>query len=208
MTSITSITLEVDDLQAAQAFYETAFGLGPELGLRAGDAPTSGFRAFTISLVVSQPANVDALIGSALDAGASEIKPAKKSLWGYGGVLRAPDGAIWKVATSSKKASGPATREVDELILLLGVADVGATKAFYVEHGVAVAKSYGRKYVQFDTGPAVTLALYSRRALAKDAGVSEDGSGSPRFVIGGDRGAFTDLDGFAWEAGTPAMVSS
>jgi uncharacterized glyoxalase superfamily protein PhnB len=206
MTSITSITLEVDDLQAARAFYDTAFGLGPELGLRAGDAPTSGFRAFTLSLVVSQPANVDALYGSALDAGACEIKPAKKGLWGYGGVLRAPDGAIWKVATSTRKDSGPATREVDELILLLGVADVGATKAFYVEHDVAVAKSYGRKYVQFDTGPAVTLALYSRRALAKDAGVDEDGSGSPRLAIVGDTGAFTDPGGFAWEAAAPAMV--
>ena len=208
MTSITSITLEVPDLEAARSFYDSAFGLGPELGLRAGDAPTSGFRAFTLSLVVSQPANLDALIGSALDAGASEIKPAKKGLWGYGGVLRAPDGAIWKVATSSKKDSGPATREVDELILLLGVADVRATKAFYAERGVAVAKSFGSKYVQFDTGPTVTLALYSRKALAKDAGVEEDGSGSPRLIIGGDGGAFTDPDGFAWEAAAPAMVSS
>ena len=208
MTSITSITLEVPDLQAARTFYDTAFGLGPELGLRAADSPTSGFRAFTLSLVVSQPATVDALISSALDAGASEIKPAKKSLWGYGGVLRAPDSAIWKVATSAKKNSGPATREVDELVLLLGVADVGATKAFYVEHGVAVAKSFGRKYVQFDTGPAVTLALYSRRALAKDAGVDEEGGGSPGLAVSGDGGAFTDPDGFAWEAAAPAMISS
>ncbi len=206
MTSITSITLEVPDLEAARSFYDTAFGLGPELGLRAGDAPTSGFRAFTLSLVVSQPANVDALVGSALEAGASEIKPAKKGFWGYGGVLRAPDGAIWKVATSSKKDSGPATREVDELILLLGVADVRATKAFYAERGVTVAKSFGSKYVQFDTGPAVTLALYSRKALAKDAGVDEQGSGSSRLVIGADTGAFTDPDGFAWETATPAMV--
>lgn len=208
MTSIKSITLEVADVQAAQTFYDAAFGLGPELGLRATDAPTSGFRAFTLSLVVSQPANVDVLMRSALDAGASEIKPAKKGLWGYGGVLRAPDGAIWKVATSSKKDSGPATREVDELILLLGVADVRATKAFYVERGVSVAKSFGTKYVQFDTGPAVTLALYSRRALAKDAGVDEEGSGSPRLIIGADTGAFSDPDGFAWETATPAMVSS
>jgi predicted lactoylglutathione lyase len=206
MTSITQVTLEVDDLQTARTFYDTGFGLGPELGLRAAEAPTSGFRAFTLSLVVSQPANVDALIGSALDAGASEIKPAKKGLWGYGGVLRAPDGAIWKVATSSKKDSGPAIREVDELILLLGVADVRATKAFYAERGVTVAKSFGSKYVQFDTGPAVTLALYSRKALAKDAGVAEDGSGSPRLVIGTDGGAFTDPDGFAWETAAPAMV--
>jgi hypothetical protein len=208
MTTINSITLEVPDVAAAQAFYDQAFGLGPELGLRASETPTSGFRAFTISLVVSQPATVDALIGSAREAGASEIKPAKKGLWGYGGVLRAPDGAIWKVATSSKKDRGPATRDVDELIVLLGVSDVGASKTFYCERGVAVAKSYGRKYVQFDTGPTVTLGLYSRRALAKDAGVDEQGGGSPRLIIGGDTGAFTDPDGFPWETATSAMVTA
>jgi catechol-2,3-dioxygenase len=55
MTSIQSITLEVDDLGAAERFYTAAFGLGPMLALRASNAPTSGFRAFTLSLVVSQP---------------------------------------------------------------------------------------------------------------------------------------------------------
>jgi catechol 2,3-dioxygenase-like lactoylglutathione lyase family enzyme len=207
MTTINSVTLEVEDVAAAQTFYDEAFGLGPELNLRATDAPTSGFRAFTLSLVVSQPANVDALMAAALEAGASEIKPAKKGFWGYGGVLRAPDGAIWKVATSNKKDTGPASREVDEFILLLGVADVGDTKAFYAERGVPVAKSFGKKYVQFDTGSTLTLALYGRKALAKDAGVDEAGSGSARIVIGGDGGAFTDPDGFRWEAAAPAMVA-
>jgi hypothetical protein len=37
-------------------------------------------------------------------------------------------------------------------------------------------------------------------ALAKDAGVSPDGSGLHRLVIGSDAGPFTDPDGFAWEA--------
>jgi hypothetical protein len=35
--------------------------------------------------------------------------------------------------------------------------------------------------------------------LAKDAGVSPDGSGSHRIVIGSEAGSFTDPDGFAWE---------
>jgi hypothetical protein len=43
----------------------------------------------------------------------------------------------------------------------------------------------------------VRLALYSRRAAAKDAGVSPDGTGSHRIVIGSDAGPFTDPDGFA-----------
>src|SRR4051794_39294943 len=98
MTSIDSITLEVADPAAAQRFYTTAFGLGPELRLRASDAPTSGFRGFTLSLTVSQPATVSALFDAAVDAGATPLKPAAKSLWGFGGVLQAPDGTIWKVA--------------------------------------------------------------------------------------------------------------
>ena len=168
------------------------------MGLRASEAPTTGFRGFTLSLVVSQPATVDGLLGAALDAGATPLKPVKKGFWGYGGVVRAPDGTIWKVATSSKKNTGPATRQIDEIVLLLGVADVAASKRFFVDRGLAVAKSFGRKYVEFATTP-VKLALYGRHALAKDAGVSPDGTGSHRIVIGSDAGPFTDLDGFVWE---------
>jgi hypothetical protein len=201
MTSIESITLEVPDPTVANAFYTAAFGLGTQVGLSASEAPTTGFRGFTLSLIVSQPATVNGLIGAALDAGATPLKPAAKSFWGYGGVVQAPDGTIWKVATSAKKDTGPATRQIDEIVLLLGAADVAASKRFYVDRGLAVARSFGRKYVQFDTPSSpVKLALYGRRALAKDAGVSPDGTGSHRIVIGSDAGPFTDPDGFAWEA--------
>jgi hypothetical protein len=37
--------------------------------------------------------------------------------------VQAPDGTIWKVATASKKDTGPATRQIDGIALLLGVAD-------------------------------------------------------------------------------------
>jgi predicted lactoylglutathione lyase len=199
MTAIDSLTLEVPDPTAAKAFYTEAFDLGPQLDLRSGDEPTTGFRGFTVSLVVSQPNIVDALVEPALAAGATSLKPVEKSFWGYGGVVRAPDGTIWKVATSSKKNTGPATRQVDQVVLLLGVTDMVATKRFYVDHGMTVARSFGRKYVEFASPSAnVKLALYGRRALAKDAGVPEDGSGSHRIVIGGDAGPFTDPDGFAW----------
>jgi catechol 2,3-dioxygenase-like lactoylglutathione lyase family enzyme len=202
MASIESVTLDVADPTAANLFYTAAFGLDSQLlRLRASEAPTAGFRGFTLSLVVSQPATVDALIGPALDGGATPLKPAAKSLWGYGGVLRAPDGTIWKVATSTKKDTGPATRQIDQIVLLLGVADVAASKRFYVDRGLAVAKSFGRKYVEFATGSSpVKLALYGHRALARDAGVSPDGTGSHRLVIGSDAGPFTDPDGFAWGA--------
>ena len=201
MTGIAAIIIEADDSTAAEAFYMEAFDLGDVLRVRQSQEPTSGFRGFTLSLVVSQPSTVDALVRSALDAGAAELKPVSKSFWGYGGAVQAPDGTLWTIASSSKKDTGPATRDVDDVVLLLGVEDVKATKAFYVEHGLAVGKSYGSKYVEFDTpGAAVNLALYSRKAAAKNAGVDPEGSGSHRIVIAGDAGAFTDPDGFLWEA--------
>ncbi len=198
MTFIESVTLEVPDTTLANAFYSAAFGLGDQLGVRASEAATTGFRGFTLSLVVSQPATVDALVGAALDAGAAPVKPVGKSFWGYGGVVQAPDGTICKVATSNKKNTEPASRQIDDIVLLLGVADVAASKRFYVDRGLLVAKSFGRKYVQFAT-TGMKLALYGRRALAKDAGVSAEGTGSHRIIIRSGAGLFTDPDGFAWQ---------
>ena len=201
MTSIESVTLEVTDTTAALRFYNAAFSLGTRLRLRASQAPATGFRGFTLSLTVSQPATVSDLIGTALEAGATPLKPAAKSFWGYGGVVQAPDGTIWKVATPAKKDTGPATRQIDQVVLLLGAADVAASKRFYAGRGLAVAKSFGRKYVEFATPSSpVKLALYGHRALAKDAGVPPGGTGSHRLAIGSDAGPFTDADGFAWEA--------
>ncbi|HEX6150736.1 glyoxalase [Nocardioides sp.] len=199
MTYIDHVTLEVADTDAAHTFYETAFGPDIPVRLQSSEAATSGFRGFTLSLIVSQPANVNALFDAAVEAGATELKPASKSLWGYGGVVQAPDGTIWQIASSSKKDSGPPSRQVDEVVLLLGVEDVSASKKFYVDHGLTVAKGFGSKYVEFDgASTPVKLALYKRRGLAKVAGVSPEGSGSHRLVIGSDVEPFTDPDGFAW----------
>ena len=201
MASIESVTLEVADPTAADRFYTAAFGSGTQVRLRASQSPATGFGGFTLSLAVSQPATVNGLIGAALDAGATPLKPAAKSFWGYGGGVRAPDGTIWKVATSAKKDTGPATWQIDQIVLLLGVADVAASKRFYVDRGLAVAKSFGRKYAGFATPPGpVKLALCGRRALARDAGVCPGGTGSHRLMIGSDAGPFTDPDGFGWEA--------
>ncbi|MFG3343504.1 glyoxalase [Streptomyces sp. NPDC048018] len=205
-TSLASVTLEVADVEAAHRFY-SAFGVDRYVRLREESAAhSSGFRGFTLGLTVSGPATVDVFFGAAVDAGATVLKPAAKSLWGYSGVVRAPDGTIWKIATSAKKDTGPGTREIDQVVLLLGVEDVKATKQFYAERGLTVAKSFGGKYAEFAPGgqsSPVTLALYKRRALAKDLGVPADGSGSHRVVLGGTADAFTDLDGFPWEAAAP-----
>ena len=201
MTTIESVVLGVPDPSAAEAFYRAAFGLDTRLGVRASEAPSTGFRGFTLSLVVSQPSTVDSFVASALDNGATVLKPVAKSFWGYGGVVQAPDGTIWKMAASSKKDTAPVEQTFDDLVLLLGVSDVKATKQFYADRGLGVTKSFGSKYVEFDTtGSPVGLALYGRRAAAKDAGVGPEGTGSHRITIRSDAGPFTDPDGFAWEA--------
>ncbi|MGA4989636.1 glyoxalase [Nonomuraea bangladeshensis] len=193
------VTLEVPDPADAERFYAAAFGLDDRLRLQFSDAPTSGFRGFAMSLVVSQPSTVDSLYGTAVEAGAKPLKPVAKSLWGYGGVVQAPDGTIWTIASSSKKDTGPATRKIDQVVLQLGAQDVSASKRFYVEHGFEVTKSYGSKYVEFSSPSSpLSLALYKRKALAKVAGVPPEGSGSHRVALGSDAEPFTDPDGFVW----------
>lgn len=201
MPTIDHVIIETTDPTAHATFYAEAFGLDSRVRLRATDAPSDGFRGFTLSLVVPRPADADAFTDSATAAGATTLKPPAKSLWGYGGVLRAPDGTVVTIASATKKDTGPADRTIDELVLQLGVEDVAASKQFYVDQGLTAAGGFGRKYVTFDTGP-ITLALYQRRALAKTAGVPPEGTGSHRLAFVGDAGAFTDADGFAWEQAT------
>jgi predicted lactoylglutathione lyase len=204
MAHIDSLIIEASDPAAATAFYRDAFGLDGRLQVRPSQEPTTGFRGFTISLVVPQPSIVDLLIDAALEEGATPVKPVGKSLWGYGGVVQAPDGAIWKVASSKKKNTAPATRTVDDIVLLIGSSDVKASKRFYVDQGFTVKRSFGSKYAEFDApASGVKLALYGRSALAKDAGVEPHGSGSARIAIASSAGTFTDPDGFSWE---PAAV--
>jgi hypothetical protein len=170
MASVDSLILDVADPTAAARFCTAAFGLGTRVGLRAAEAPAAGFRGFA----VSQPADVRGFIGAALDAGAAPLKPAAKSLWGYGGVVQAPDGTIWNVAASAEEDTGPAARQIGQIVLLLGAADVAAGRRFCAGRGLAVAKSSGHRYAEFATSPGgVKLALYGRRALAKDAAPSQ-----------------------------------
>lgn len=194
--SITRLALGATDLTAMKSFV-AALGVEPRVEVRPTAEASDGFRGFTISLIVGQPSTVDGLVDAALGAGAKPLKPVSKSFWGYGGVVQAPDGSIWKVATSSKKDKGLATLSIDDVVLLIGSADVKAAKRFYVSHGFEVAKSFGSKYVEFAGGP-VKLALYGHQALAKDAGVPAAGSGSHRLSIVSEAGEFTDPDGFAW----------
>lgn len=200
--TIASLTLEVSDPAASQSFYETALGVDSQVRARTADTPATGFRGFTISLVVGQPSTVDSLLETALTGGAKALKPAEKGLWGYGAVVQDADGVIWKLATSAKKDKGPATRKIDDLVLLIGAVDMRASKRFYVEHGLPVKRSFPGRYVEFDA-PAggIKLALYpGRTGLAKDAGVSPIGDGPHGIAVNSSAGQFRDPDGFSWEA--------
>ena len=202
-TAIASLTLEVSDPARSQSFYETAFGLDAQVRARTAGEPATGFRGFTISLVVGQPSTVDSLLETALASGATTLKPAEKGLWGYGAVVQDADGVVWKLATSAKKNKGPDTREIDDVVLLLGAADLRASKRFYVERGLPVKRSFPGRYVEFAAPPGtVKLALYPGRAgLAKDAGVSPDGAGPHGIAVNSGAGRFSDPDGFDWEQG-------
>ncbi|WP_181785516.1 VOC family protein [Streptomyces phytophilus] len=201
MSFIQYVTIEAADPDAARRFYAAVLDTEDRVRVAESAEPTTGFRGFTMSLVVARPADADATVDSSVAAGATVLKPSKKSLWGYGGVVQAPDGTVWTVASQSKKDTGPATGAVEGIVLQLAVADVAASKEFYAGRGFAVTKSYGRKYVEFaDPAGPVAFSLYKRADLAKVAGVPPEGTGSHRLRIAADTAPFTDPDGFEWEA--------
>ena len=200
MKTIDSLILDVPQAVVSEAFYEQAFGLGPRVRCRATQTPSTGFRGFSISLIVGQPSSVDSLYESAIAAGAKSVKPASKGMWGYGAVVQDADGVVWKLATASKKEKGLPARQIDDVVLLLGASNLGASKKFYVDRGLEVKRSFPGRYAEFDSG-AVKLALYPGRAgVAKEAGVSPDGDGPHGITVNSNAGAFSDPDGFVWAA--------
>ena len=121
----TMITLGVDDLGRARAFYEEGLGWKPSsasneiitffqmggcvLGLFARDAlaadmalpnpPAAVTGGFAIAHNARNKEEVDALLAKAESAGARLIKPAKEAVWGgYSGYFLDPDGHAWEVA--------------------------------------------------------------------------------------------------------------
>ena len=119
---VTLITLGVDDLPRARAFYQ-ALGWKPAeaqdgvafyqmnglaLGLfgrkelaadqgRAG--ATLGTGAMTLAQNFNSPSDVDAAFAAALAAGARALKHPDPVFWGgYSGYYADPDGHVWEVA--------------------------------------------------------------------------------------------------------------
>lgn len=201
--SLDEIALGVPDVQAAHAFYATVLGAGGDgenaridlhgtgaVGLQRVDTlaananaepSTSGFRGYVVSYVVRQPSEVEALTAAAVQGGARVLKAPKKSLFGaFSAVCQAPDGSVWKLAAPTKKDTGAPAEppRPTETVVILGVADPKASRAFYAALGMTVDRDYGSKYVDFRATPGTCrLGLMRRTALAKDAGVDADGSG-------------------------------
>lgn len=120
---ISMVTLGVADLAKATTFYRDRLGMpthgdyagvtflklpGTWLALHprgelAGDAGVSpdgtGFPGFTLAYNVAKPAEVDAFLKRAVDAGGTLVKPARQATWGgYHGYFTDLDGFLWEVA--------------------------------------------------------------------------------------------------------------
>jgi uncharacterized protein len=120
---ISLVTLGVDDLARARAFYE-ALGLVPAAAsqgdvvfyqlngmalalfprpLLAEDAGVpadgSGFKGITLAQNHVSPEAVDAAMARAVDAGGRLVRPAEPVYWGgYRGYVADPDGHLWEFA--------------------------------------------------------------------------------------------------------------
>ncbi|MDV4145431.1 VOC family protein [Shimia sp. FJ5] len=129
---VSLITLAVDDMQRAAAFYEAlgwcrvaspdgviAFDLiGQTLGLysRAALAEETGLPeevlrgpgGMTLAYNVREKEDVATLLARAAGAGARLLKPAQDVFWGgHHGYFEDPDGHIWEVAHNPFSPLGP-----------------------------------------------------------------------------------------------------
>lgn len=122
---VTSVMLGVEDLGRSKTFYAdglgcalaqdhpnfVSFDLGDgssslalyEREAAAADAGVpaagSGFRGVSFHHLVATPADVDAAMAKAADAGGTIVRKAEASQWGgYFGYFSDPDGYLWKIA--------------------------------------------------------------------------------------------------------------
>ena len=129
---ISMITLGVDDLQKSVEFYRDGLGFpqlesppsvafftlnGTWLGLYPRDelakdanvsGAGSGFNSFALAHNVHSDAEVDEVLGHAVKAGATLVKPGQKVFWGgYSGYFSDPDDHLWEVAHNPFAWVGP-----------------------------------------------------------------------------------------------------
>ncbi len=117
---INIITLGVDDVPRARAFYEqlgweltftdgdiVMFQAGPmvvslwgrtQLAGDSGVTANAGWGGFTLGYAVGGPEEVDAVCAQAAEAGAAVTRAPVAKPFGYSGVFADPDGHTWEVA--------------------------------------------------------------------------------------------------------------
>lgn len=123
---VSSIMIGVEDLARSKEFYAGGLGCkiehdtpafasfdlgnGSSLALYgwkavAGDAGVSsegsGFRGFSLHYIVSSREEVDEVMRTAVSAGASVVKEATATQYGYFAYFSDPDGYLWKIATAA-----------------------------------------------------------------------------------------------------------
>jgi predicted lactoylglutathione lyase len=115
------VTLGVQDLDRAQAFYEALGWAGrrpdeevvffqaggmvfalyrrDKLLAENGLGPAEGASTVTLGYLVRSPEEADALLAEAEAAGGTITRPAERMFWGgYSGTFADPDGHAWEVA--------------------------------------------------------------------------------------------------------------
>ena len=73
--------------------------LADDAGLAVQPGGDAGYRGSALAMNLDSPADVDALLGAAVAAGAHLTKPAMATFYGgYAGYFADPDGHLWEVA--------------------------------------------------------------------------------------------------------------
>jgi uncharacterized protein len=190
------VSLRLGEVSSTLALYHWD-ALAADAGV---PAEGSGFRAFMVSAIVDSQERVDEIMAQAVQAGGKLLKPARRALWGgYTGHVTDLDGYVLKVAAPSPPSIIPQRRrpsmrvepgrhapiDPKETAITLGVQDMKVTRQFYSEGlGFGVDKSFGSKFVSFKNGNGSSaLSLYTRQALADDAGVEPQGRGFRGFTL-------------------------
>lgn len=91
------VTLELGDKSSTLALYPWD-AVAKDAGV---PATGSGFRGISFHHIVDSREAVDEAMQSATAAGATVVREATATNWGYFGYFSDPDGYLWKVATSA-----------------------------------------------------------------------------------------------------------
>jgi len=92
------VSFDLGDGSSSLALYERE-AAAQDAGV---SAEGSGFRGVSFHFIVGSSDAVDEVIGNAVAAGGTVVKPAAAAQWGgYFGYFSDPDGYLWKVASAS-----------------------------------------------------------------------------------------------------------